>query len=96
MDAADPTARAALALLEFGDGALDVVVASSFLLDFGVPADPLVASQGRETLPGDNGARRGREGPAQVVGKLVNGAFGEGNFGHGSILPHVLTARRRL
>lgn len=75
MNAAEPAAGAALAFLELGDGAGDVVLAGGLLLDLNVPADPFVTGQRREAFPGGSGARGSLEGLAQVVGKLVDGAL---------------------
>lgn len=52
MWAAHPATRAAFALAEFGDGAFEMVLAGSVSLDRHRPADPLVAGQWCNVLPG--------------------------------------------
>ena len=51
MNTTQPAARPAHPFLEFADRPLNMLFARLVFLDEGHPADPLIARQGRKTLP---------------------------------------------
>lgn len=83
MRAAGPATRPALALGEILGGSLDVPRAGFRLLRRGYPADPFIAREGRDVLPGGERPRRREEGGLEIRRQLMHDAARDGLSAHG-------------
>jgi hypothetical protein len=69
-----PAARSAHALFEFLAGATNAPLAGDRFLGVFDPTDELVASEGRDVVPGHRRGLARRQSLSQILGQLVDGS----------------------
>lgn len=94
MDTPHPTAWATLALFELGNGPLNMIISRGLGFNCGCPANPFVARQWRNVVPGGQSRGLGYQGFSQICREFVCRTFGNFYFSHDLILPQLASGQQ--